>query len=98
MRRFCATVCKTVRPMLWDCCLSVCLVTLVYYGQTVGRIKMPLSTEVVISPGNIVLDGDPALPIERSTAAPPPLFDPLCSGSGTVAHLSNCCALVVKLV
>ena len=45
---FWATVCKTVRPMLSDRCL-VCLsvmfvlsATLVYYGQTVGRIKMKL--------------------------------------------------------
>jgi len=48
---FWATVCKTVRPMLSDCCLS-CLsvcpvcpvqsVTFVHCGQTVGRIKMKL--------------------------------------------------------
>jgi len=31
-------------------------------------IKMPLSTEVDLSPGQIVLDGDPAPP-ERGTAA-----------------------------
>jgi len=35
-------ICKTVRPILSDCCLSVCLyvclsVTLVYCGQTVGK-------------------------------------------------------------
>ena len=53
----------TVRPMLRDrclSCLSVCLsVTVVYCGQTVGWIKMPLSTEVPVglSPSNIVLDG-----------------------------------------
>ena len=68
---FCATVCKTVRPMLSDCslyCLSVlsvlsaaCLpVTLVYCGQTVGWIKMQLGMEVGLSPGHIVLNGDSA--------------------------------------
>jgi len=40
-------------------CLSV---TLVYCGQTVGWIKMPLGTEVGLGPGDIVLDGDPAAP------------------------------------
>jgi len=34
-------------------CLSV---TLVYYGQTVGLIKVPLGTEVGLDPGHIVLD------------------------------------------
>jgi len=56
---FWATVCKTVRPMLSDrcpLCLSVCLsvchvcpvlsITLVYCGQTVGRIKMKLDMQV----------------------------------------------------
>jgi len=37
----------------------------------VGRIKMPLGTEVDLGPGDIVLDGDPALPTERGTAAFP---------------------------
>jgi len=38
----------TVRPMLGTVVLSV---TLVYCGQTVGWIKMPLSTEVGLSLG-----------------------------------------------
>ena len=41
----------------------VCLVlsvALVYCGQTVGWIKMPLGMEVGLGPGHIVLDGDPA--------------------------------------
>jgi len=59
---FWATVCKTVRPMLWDCCLVGLSVTLVYCGQTVGRIKMKLGTEVGLGPGHTVLDGDPAPP------------------------------------
>ena len=45
-----------------------------------------------LGPGNIVLDGDPAPRTEREPAASP-LFGPLCSG--TVAHLSNCWALVL---
>ena len=39
-------------------------------GQTVTWIKIPLGTEVGLSPGDIVLDGDPAPPTERGTAAP----------------------------
>ena len=50
----------TVRPMLWDHC-PVCLD---------GWIKVPLGTEVDCSPGDIVLDRDRALPMERGTAAP----------------------------
>ena len=68
---FWATVCKTVRPMLSYRCLSVlsvCLsVRLVYYGQTVGWIRMPLSMEVCLSPGHIALDENPAPP-QRNTA------------------------------
>ena len=70
-------------------CLSV---TLVYCGQTVEWIKMPLGTEVDLGPGDTVLDRNPAPPMDRGTAAPPPLFGPLCSG--TVAHVCNCLALV----
>ena len=63
---FWATVCKTVRPMLSDRCLSylscpVLSVMFVNCGQMVGRIKMKLSLQVGIGPGHIVLDGDPAL-------------------------------------
>ena len=60
-----------------------------YCGQT---IRMPLGMEVGLGPGHTVLDWDPVSPTERGTAARPPLFGPLCSG--TVAHLSNCWALV----
>jgi len=55
--------------------LSVSLhVTLEYCGQTVGRIKMKLGMLVGLSPGHIVLDGDPAPPPNRSTA---PNFRPI---------------------
>ena len=70
---FWATVSNTVRPMLsirclsvLSVCLSVCSVclsvTLLYCGQTVGRIKMKLGVLVGLGPGHIVLGGDPAPP------------------------------------
>jgi len=34
----------------------------VYCGQMAGRMKMLLGTEVDLSPGHTVLDGDPAPP------------------------------------
>jgi len=51
-------------------CLFCLSVTLVYCGQTAGSIKMPLGTEVGLGPGDIVLDGDPALSPKMGTAAP----------------------------
>ena len=60
---FWATVCKTVRPMRSDRCLSVLSVTLVYCGQTVGRIMMKLGMQVDL--GHIVLHGDPVLPPQK---------------------------------
>ena len=74
---FWATVCKTVRPMLSDLCLSVCpvlSVTLVYCGQMVGRIKMKLGTQVGLGPCHIVLDGDSAPPPPKGAGAP--IFGP----------------------
>jgi len=63
---FWATVCKTVRPMLSARCpvlsCPVLSVTFVHCGQTVGRIKMKLGTQVGLVPGHIVLGGDPAPP------------------------------------
>jgi len=54
-----------VRPVLSDrcpVCLSVLSVMLVYCGQAVGWIKVKLGMQVGLSPGHIVLDGDPAPP------------------------------------
>jgi len=69
--------------------LSVCLsVTLVYCGQTVGWIRMSLGTEVGLSPGNIVLDGDPAL--LPKTGHISPHFSAHVYCGQTMAHLSNC--------
>jgi len=84
---FWATVCKTVRRMLYwtvvvSVCLSVCLfvcpvlcllsVTLVYCGQTVRQIKMKLGTHVSLGPGHIVSNGDPAP--HKKGHSPPPQF------------------------
>jgi len=73
--RFWATVCETVR--LWYrtvvlSCLCVLSVMLVYCGQTVGRIKTKLDTQVGLVPGTL-LDGNPAPPPQRGTA---PIFGP----------------------
>jgi len=50
-------------------CLSVLYVTLVYCGQTVGRIKLKLGMQVGLGPGHIVLDGDPA-PVPQKGRSP----------------------------
>ena len=42
----------------------------VYCGQTVGWIKMKLGMEVGISPGHIVLFGDPAPPPKKGAQLP----------------------------
>ena len=81
----------TVRPMLRDCCpvcLSCLSVTLVYCGQTVGWIKMPLDTDVGLGPGDTVLDGDSALPHGKGHSSPHFSTHVYCGQ--TVVHLSNC--------
>jgi len=45
-----------------------------YYGQTIGWIKMKLGIEVGLGPGHIVLDGDPAAP--QKGHSPPPIIGP----------------------
>jgi len=85
---FGTTVCKTVRPMLSDRCLSCLSVTLVYCGQMLGWIKMPLRTNMGICPDHIVLDGNPAPPpSKRGTAAQ---FSANVYCGQTVTHLSCC--------
>jgi len=77
---------KTVRPMLSDRCLSVCLsVTLVNCGETIGWINMKLSVEVGLGPGHIVSDGDPAPPPQGDGRAgsSPKIFDPCLSWPDT---------------
>jgi len=73
---------KTVRLIISDRCLFVCLsclsVTLVYCRQTVGWIRVPLDMEVGLGQGHIVLDRDPALHPKRGTT---PYFGPYLLGS-----------------
>ena len=71
---FWGTVCKTVRPMLSDRCLSVLSATLVYCGQTVGWITMELGMQVGLGPGHIVLDWESAPLPQRGSALP--IFGP----------------------
>ena len=47
------------------CPVLSCHVTLAYCGQTVGRIKMKLGTQVGLGTGHIVLDGDQASPPQK---------------------------------
>ena len=83
----------TVRPMLLTILLSVLSVTLVYCGQTVGWIRMPLSTEIGLGPGDIVLDGDPTQLPHRKGRSSPHFSGHVYCGQ-TVAHISNCWGLV----
>ena len=39
-------------------------------SQTAGWIKIPLGREVGLSPGDFVLDGDPAPPTQKGAGAP----------------------------
>jgi len=78
--------------MLSNRCLSVMSVMLVYGGQTLGWIKMPLGTEVGLGPGHIVLDGDRA-PDGKGHSSPPPLFGPCLlwpNGCPSQLLLSSC--------
>ena len=45
-----------------------------YCGQTAGCIKMPLDTDVGLSPGDFVLDGDPVPSTKRGWSPPPRIF------------------------
>jgi len=56
-------------------CLFCLSVTLVYCGQTVGWIKMPLGTKVGLGPGHIVLD-ETQLPHGKRQSSPT-IFRPM---------------------
>jgi len=77
---FLAIVCKTVRPILSDRCLSVSLscpvlsATLVHCAQTVRWIKTKIGTEVGLGPGHIVFDGEPLPPPQTGHSSPPHLL------------------------
>jgi len=62
-----------MRPLSVLSVSPVLSVTLVYCGQTVGRIKMKLGMLVGLGSGHIVLDGDSATPKKE---AQHPHFDP----------------------
>ena len=69
MKRFAlcyqTVVCLSVCPV---CPVLSCLsVMLVYCGQMVEWIKMKLGMQIGLSPGHIVLDGDPAPPPQSGT-------------------------------
>ena len=73
--------------MLWNRCLSV---TLVYFGQTVWWIKMPLCTEVGLDSGDTVLDVDPAPPwkeAQHPAATCPPMSIAKRSPTSAIAEL-----------
>jgi len=63
-------------PLSCLSCLSCVSVTMVYCGQTVGWIKMPLGTKVWPRPRRHCVRWGPSSPKERETEAPPPLFGP----------------------
>jgi len=62
--------------MLSDRCLSVLSVTLMYCGQTVGWINMPLGMEAGLGPHHIVLEGYPAASLPSKNGAQSPIFGP----------------------
>jgi len=64
--------------MLSDHYLSCLSVILMYCGQTVRCILIPLGIKLGLSPGDIALDGDPAPPPKKTnnTHCSPPLFRP----------------------
>jgi len=67
-------------------CLSWVYVTLVYCGQTVTCIKMPLGTKVGFGPDDIVLDLEPA------PSWPPGKYDWTCASldpSDSTTHMIN---------
>jgi len=74
------------------CPVYLC-VTLVYCGQTIGWIKIPLGIEVGLGPGHTVLHEDLAPPTDRGTATLPPLFGPCLlwpNGRPSPQLLSSC--------
>jgi len=92
---FWVTICKTVRPILSDRCLSVCLsVTLVYCGQTFGWIKMKLGSShrgTPPRPWPHCVRWGPSSPSPKEHS---PQFSAHVYCGQTVAHLSCCWALV----
>jgi len=59
----------------------------VYCDQTAGWMKMSLGTEIDLSPGHIVLNGDSAPSCERGTAASRLFTAHVCCDHGRPSHL-----------
>jgi len=75
------------RPVCLSCLsVCVCLETLVYCGQKVERIKMPLGMEVDFGLGNIVLDGDSAPLPAKGTWAENWGLCPFVGGAGSPSN------------
>ena len=70
-------------------CLCCMCVTFVHCGQTVGRIKTKVGTQVGVSPGHIVLDGNPA-PLPQKGTAPPISAHVYCGQTAGGIGLSPC--------
>jgi len=58
---------------------------------------MPLGTDVGRGAGDIVLDGDPAIPLSKKGTAAPHFSAHVYCGQ-TVAHTSNCNSYIVKII
>jgi len=100
---FWATDCKTVRPMLSDRCLSVCLSYLYVCNVGVlwpnGWMDQDATWYTEVGPGDIVLDMRTQLsPTERGTAAP--TFQPtlLWHGRPSQQLLSSCTLYSVSVI
>jgi len=81
LMNFWATVSKTVRRMLSDRCLSVCLsvcpvcdVGVLGPNGLTDQVKMKLGMQVGLGPGHFVLDGDPDPPPQKGAEPPTPKF------------------------
>jgi len=73
LNNFWANVCKTIHPILSDTCLSCpfcpdCDVGVLWLNGWMDQDETCM--QIGLGPGHIVLDGDPAMPTERGTAAP----------------------------
>ena len=69
---------------VYPLCLSM---TLVYYVQTVGWVKMKFGMEVGLGLGHFVLDGDPALPKKGTVPNFRPMFVVAKRLDGLTCHL-----------
>jgi len=78
---FWGTVCKMVRCMISDRYLSVLSVTVVYCGQTVWWIKMPLGVEVCLASPHHTVRWGPSWPLSSKMGHSPQFSAQLKFGS-----------------